>query len=229
MWIIVDNKIPFRAKEKLENYGELIELETSGITYPAISGHPDIFFTQTPDQLIVAPNLPPKYFQLLENQNINFIIGQEPVGKKYPETARYNAVVTNNHFIHNCKITDRVITDISSRQNILNVNQGYARCNLIFLDEQHAITSDQGIKRELENTKVETLFCEPEGITLPGFDHGFIGGCCGVNKKRLFVLGSLKRYPDEEKLSLFTKQLGFEIIELCDTPLFDGGGIFFVD
>jgi hypothetical protein len=58
MMIIVDNKITPVAKRRLSSFGELVELKTDGITYPAISGHPDIFFCQSADNLIVAPNLP---------------------------------------------------------------------------------------------------------------------------------------------------------------------------
>jgi hypothetical protein len=65
MLIIVDHKISQRAKEKLSQYGDLVELRTEGITYPAISGHPDIFFCQSADKLIVAPNLPEEYLAKL--------------------------------------------------------------------------------------------------------------------------------------------------------------------
>jgi hypothetical protein len=76
-------------------YGGLMELETSGITYPAISGHPDIFFCQTPAGLIVAPNLPEEYFSLLDQHKIKYQKGENPLGKAYPQTSPYNAVVTS--------------------------------------------------------------------------------------------------------------------------------------
>ena len=46
MLIIADNRIPLEAKNKLEKYGKLVLLKTSGITENSISGHPDIFFLQ---------------------------------------------------------------------------------------------------------------------------------------------------------------------------------------
>jgi hypothetical protein len=69
MLIIIDHKISVSAKEILSSYGELMELATEGITYPAISGHPDIFFCQVPGKLIVAPNLPEKYFDQLDRSS----------------------------------------------------------------------------------------------------------------------------------------------------------------
>jgi len=68
-----------------------------------------------------------------------------------------------------------------------------------------------------------------EGISLPGFKNGFFGGCCGVFRDKLFVLGSLDKYPDGERVRYFVGGTGFEIIELCNTELFDGGGVLFLD
>ncbi len=110
MLIIIDQKISASAKEILSSYGELMELATKGITYPAISGHPDIFFCQSPDKLIVAPNLPQKYFDQLNDHKINYITGELPVGPEYPASARYNAVATSKYLIHNLRHTDPVIT-----------------------------------------------------------------------------------------------------------------------
>jgi hypothetical protein len=228
MLIIVDQKIPNEAKKKLRGFGDLMELETSGITYPAISGHPDIFFNQVNDKLIVAPNLPPKYFQKLQYHQINFETGQKPVGRKYPETAAYNAVVTPKYLIHQTKITDPSIID-AARQTTIHVNQGYTRCNLIFPDDEHAITTDPGIKKALDQNGIETLYLMPDGIVLPGFDHGFIGGCCGLFNNQLFLLGNLNKYAEGYKLKSFLEFLKIDRVELCDMPLFDGGGIFFIE
>ena len=69
MFIIADNRIPPQAKEKLSEYGEIINFSTKGITYEAISGHPDIFFCQVNNKLIVAPNLPDLYKNTLTSKN----------------------------------------------------------------------------------------------------------------------------------------------------------------
>ena len=86
MLIIIDDKMSPKAKEKLASYGELMELKTEGITYPAISGHPDIFFCHAPGKLIVAPNLPKHYFNRLRDLKIDHITGELPVGAEYPHS-----------------------------------------------------------------------------------------------------------------------------------------------
>ena len=73
MLILLDRKMPETAKEKLATYGEIVEFASKGITYEAISGHPDIFFCPTPAGLIVAPNLPQEYFSFLDQNNITYL------------------------------------------------------------------------------------------------------------------------------------------------------------
>lgn len=231
MLIIIDKKIPAEAKKKLQTFGYLLELETKGISYPAISGHPDIFFAQVDDQLIVAPNLPGKFVEELRNNNIRFIFGDRQVGEKYPETAGYNAVSSKKHLIHNSNLTDPQIRNLCKNKNKtpIQINQGYTRCNLVFLDDEHAITSDEGILRTLRSVGIETLFVPPDGIELPGFPHGFFGGCCGFYNNRLFIIGNLEYFSAGEMVRQFSSKLDVEIVELCDTPLYDGGGVMFVE
>ena len=228
MIIIADKKIPKKAKEKLAHFGQLILLETEGITYNAISGHPDIFICKINDHLIIAPNLPENYKQTLRDLNVSFIEGEEPVGEKYPESAKYNVVVTEKFLMHNFRYTDSAITNREEDLDLIHLNQGYSRCNLLPLKNDHFITSDEGVKRVLQNHNLDVLYVNPENIQLPGFKHGFIGGACGVVDNSLFILGSLKNYKEGEKINDYLQSLNFKIIELFDGPLFDGGSILFL-
>ena len=210
MLIVIDKRIPLQAKLKLKTFGELLELETIGITYDAISGHPDIFFCQTPDNiLIVAPNLPECYFKILSNNNISFIIGEKEVGNKYPSTAHYNMVATDKYLIHNTKYTDRTILDQNKDKTIINTKQAYTRCNLISLGDNS--------------------FVSPLDVELPSFDHGFFGGVCGVYKEKVFINGSFNYHRQGKEIIDFITTLGYSIIELYDGNLYDGGSILFID
>jgi hypothetical protein len=228
MLIIVDKRIPEPAKLNLQKYGHLLEFETRGITYDAISGHPDIFFTQINHRLVVAANLPDHYLETLRKFNVNVEIGQSSVEMAYPGSARFNAIVTDDLLVHNTTITDRKIIETASSGKIVHVNQGYTRCNLIFLSDHHAVTSDKNIQQTLLKTGIETLFFRPQGIELPGFDNGFFGGTCGIWNKKLFLAGNPDYHPDGKDLRSFASIAGVEIVSLCNKPLFDGGGIFFV-
>lgn len=228
MLIIVDKKIPRAAKEKLAGYGDLMEIHTEGITYPAISGHPDVFLCQGPGKLVLAPNLPASFDEKLIRDSISIIKGEFPVGEKYPKSSAYNAVVTEKYLIHNFRNTDFMVTRTFDDQEPVHVDQGYSRCNLLALKEDHFITSDQGIYKVIQRYAKKALYVKPDGILLEGFRHGFFGGCCGVLEDKVFILGSLKHYPDGDKVEAFLHGQGYKIIDLYDGPLFDGGGILFV-
>ena len=225
MPIIIDHRMPAAARDKLSRYGEIVEFRTDGITYPAISGHPDIFMCQAPGKFIMAPNLPGQYLQYFREQNIPFITGEQPVGKEYPYTSPYNAVVTDRFLIHNFRHTDFTITRAFEDLTPVHVDQGYCRCNLLWLRDDYFITSDEGIFKVLKRFTEHLLPVRPAGILLEGFSHGFFGGCCGVWEDKVFLCGRLKLYNDGERVAKFVRDLGYEVIELYDGPLMDVGGI----
>ncbi|MBK7213784.1 MAG: hypothetical protein IPH88_10925 [Bacteroidales bacterium] len=236
MLIIVDKRLPSDVKNKLSSYGEVVEFFTEGITYEAISGHPDIFFCKTDEGLIAAPNAPDQYLDILNKKGVHIIKGEKEVGSKYPETARYNAVVNSDYLICNMGAVDSVVketgrrkADSSEEKILLNVNQGYTRCNLIDLGNNSYITSDKGIFNILVSNGLNVLFLEPAGILLPGFENGFIGGCAGVWGNTLFLAGNLNKYPEGEKIREFLAWQSMEVIELYQGPLIDGGSILFLD
>jgi hypothetical protein len=229
MWIIVDKSIPKPAKEELSAFGSLLELESRNIVYDAISGHPDIFLFQTGNKLIIAPNTPEKFVKKLKDCPIDFSYGNLSLGMKYPDTAKYNAVVTDNFLIHNSKVTDPSVTKSCKERKYIHTNQAYTRCNLIALGENHFITSDKGIESTLSAYPANVLYVAPDGIELQGFSNGFFGGCCGVFDKKLFIIGSLKYFSAKDNVNGFVKNADHTIIELYDGPLVDGGGIFFLN
>jgi len=227
--ILTDEKLPPEAKDSLAKHGDIIEFSTSNITYDAISGHPDIFFCKTNNKLIVAPNLPESYLMLLKEKNFPFVIGSRNVESKYPSSARYNAVVTDNFLIHNLKITDSTILENTKELNQIHINQAYTRCNLLPLKNNSFITSDKGIYKTLNEEKLNIIYVSPDEILLEGFSNGFFGGACGVSKNKVFIIGSLKYLSDGNKVRDFLKNLNYEIIELYDGPLVDGGSLMFLD
>jgi|WetSurMetagenome_2_1015567.scaffolds.fasta_scaffold196365_2 hypothetical protein len=235
MLIIIDKKIPAAAKEKLSAYGSLIELETEGIVYPAISGHPDIFFCKTPELLIVHPDLHEIILQQLNKQEVKYITGNSISSIKHPASSiqhpasvHYNAAVSNKYLIHRLEYTDAVILQHCHTLKKIPVKQGYTRCNLLLLKEDHYITSDAGIHRNLQRSGLEGIFVSPEGVLLPGFPNGFTGGAMGLLNDTVFITGSLDHYKEGEVVRKYLEGLDYRIVELYDGPLFDGGGILFL-
>jgi len=228
MLIIVDKKIPEEARINLQKYGELVLLETKGITEESISGHPDNFFLSSQKELIVATNLPQAYKELLREKKVSFKEGSFNVEEKYPEAAHYNAVVTDNYFIHRADISDPEIIESTKHLQQIHVSQGFTRCSLLPLRENNFITSDKGIYETLVKRGMQVLLVSPVNIILPGHAYGLFGGTCGIYDNTVFFLGSLAHHCDGEKIKIFLKNLGYNIIELYDGPLFDGGSILFI-
>ena len=229
MLIIGDARLPAPVRKKLASFGMFIPFMTRGITYEAVSGHPDLFFCSFQKQLIVAPNLPEQYFVLLNDNGIDFVKGTKPVGKSYPEIARYNVVITDKYLIHNNKYTDNSIRQIFQDREWLPVHQGYTRCNLMALSSELFITSDKGIFKELKKKQLDVHYFSPEGIILEGFEYGFLGGCLGFWGSKIFVSGKFSHYREGNRLMALLKNRQYDIVELYDGPLIDGGSLFFLD
>jgi hypothetical protein len=242
MLIIIDKKIPAGAKENLSATGALLELETEGIVYPAISGHPDIFFCKTPQSLIVSPSLPEKYIKSLRDNQVQFIPGHPassipacPAGRQHPclsgrqaASVYYNASVNDRYLVHRLEFTDPVILQNCHTLKKIPVKQAYTRCNLLLLKDDHYITSDAGIHKNLQRSGLDGIFVSPAGIILPGFPNGFIGGAMGLFDETVFITGSLAHFDEGAAIKKFLEELEYTIVELYEGPLFDGGGILFL-
>lgn len=224
--ILTDNRLPLPAKNSLKIIGNSVFLRTEGIVYKSISGHPDIFLCQGDGALVVAPGLPVEIREALSRKNIRLFEGHHNPGRKYPETALYNAVVTPEYIIHNLKITDPALFDAFPGRKHLHVNQGYTRCNLISLNDDTFITSDKGIEIVLIAEGKEVLYVDPRPVRLRGHKYGFFPGCCGVLNEELLISGSLSFHPDKEQIETFVHASGYLIRELFQGELTDVGGIF---
>lgn len=224
-WCIIDARMPAMAKEILKKEFTLVDFRSKDLVYEAISGHPDAFMHQVGNKLIVSTNLPKKYFNWLKDNDINYRVGRNKLGKKFPETAYYNVASGDGIFIHKEDVTDPTLLEELEGFRFIHTNQAYSRCNTLILDSKNIITSDAG----LHKTIPESFMVNPRGILLPGFINGFFGGCCGIYKKKVYIIGSLKHHSQGDDIRSFIEKAGFEIVELYDGPLFDGGGIFFVE
>ncbi len=229
MLFIINNNIPAEAKTNLNHYGELLEFSTNGLTYPAVSNHPDIFFCKVDDMLFYSPNTPGEYIKILNSKGIRLVKGDIPVGPLYPYSALYNAVITEKYFIHNQKLTDLVLKKAAGKRKVINVKQGYCRCSLLPLLNNCFITSDEGINKKLVSEGLDVLLVNPNGIILPGKEYGLFGGTSGVSNNQIFIVGNLNYYSEGSIVRGYLQNLGYNIIELYNGPLYDCGSILIIE
>jgi len=228
MLILIDKRIPEAAKKTLSEYGELYEVYSENIVYDSISGHPDIFVCNYQEKIILAPNAPDHLKEFLNTKLEEIISGEQNLGDKHPSTTHYNTVITDKHIIGNFRYVDFNINNSFPDHDPIHVNQAYCRCNLLALKNDHYITSDMGIHTILTGQELNVLYVSPKDIVLPGKPHGFFGGSTGLLNNKVFVTGSLDHYSDGKKVKEYLDALAYEVVELYDGPLFDGGGILFL-
>lgn len=225
MLIVADYRLSQQAFGRLCQFGEVVLLQSADV-YDALSGHPDVFLCRLPHGVVAAPNTPVNVLEALARHAVPVVAGSLPARGRYPATARYNAVVANGLLIHNLRHTDEALAHAARQFKFLHVNQGYSACNLISLPDGSFISSDQGIVNCLTRFGIESHYVEPQGITLPGFHHGFLGGCAGWMGNLLVFTGNLSCLAGGDRLADLLRTKNVEWISLSD-ELHDVGGVMF--
>ena len=229
MLAIIDYRAPKSVINSLSNYvNDILLFKSEGITYNSISGHPDIFIYQDKLNLIIAPNSPTTLFDFLNKHKVNFQIGNSNVGNQLKDSVQYNCLSTEKYLIHKSGFTDKKVLETNIEKEFLNIPQAYTRCSLTHLKDKYFITSDKGIQKELTIRGFNVFFFAPDEINIVDHKNGFIGGTNGIKNNKIFFMGSVTKHQDGEKLIKYLEHLKFEIINLGNDFLYDGGGLFFV-
>lgn len=153
---------------------------------------------------------------------------EKPAGKRYPDNILLNCLLIDNKLYgKESAIDDSVKRFCKEHQiEIVNVNQGYARCSTLLVNNKAAVTADKSIQKALETNGVEVLRISEGSIRLKGCNYGFIGGASGRIDNIIFFFGNIKEHPDYEKIKMFCEKYNSKIEILCENmPLTDIGGI----
>jgi hypothetical protein len=213
----------------LENMGIItISIGDNNAVSPNISNHADVtVFHAGQNRLIVSETAAGGCSRLI-GLGFQVLAAKKPEFPKYPEEASLNACLVGNRLFHLTRVTDKNILDQASKNNwtIINVNQGYTKCSVCVLDENHIITADMGIHKAALRNKIDSLLISPGQIELDGYHEGFIGGACGkISKDEIVFTGTLKYHKDGEKIIGHIRSLGIRPIFLSNEPCYDIGSI----
>lgn len=229
MLAIIDARSSRNVINNLKKYvADVYMFQSDGITGNSISGHPDIFIYQDKDHLIVSPNSPVGLFKFLDINNIAYLKGKKDVGNELANSVQYNCVSTPQFFFHKSGYTDSAILDINKHKEFVQLPQAYTRCSLVHLYEESYLTSDRGIEKVLLKRGLSCFYFNPEEIIIRDHDNGFIGGAVGIFGNMIFFNGNVELHVDGQRLKEHLLNLNFEIINLSDEHLYDGGCILFV-
>lgn len=218
--VIIGEKYIEKLRKPLLNLGfECIMLQNNQKIANQVSSHADMSIINLKNGLWVVDRniLPP----------IKAIKSKKALSQKYPENIGLNALIIGNHFFHNLKYTDeRILENLDKNMILHNVKQGYTNCSVLVLRENLCITSDKSIYDELIKTEINTLLIKSGGISLLGYDYGFIGGCgFMIDKNTLCLTGKLEKHESFEQIKKFLYEYNINILYLTNEVIFDIGGI----
>ena len=148
-------------------------------------------------------------------------------GNSYPDDVVLNCFIVKDILVCNKNTADEKIMMFADKclYNAIHVNQGYTKCSSAILGDGSIITADESIHEKTTGI-IDCLKISCGHIELPGYDYGFIGGCCGlIDKNKLFFTGDISAHPDYSKIERFCKKHNTQIVFIRDKPLRDIGGI----
>ncbi len=191
-----------------------------------IGWHPDMQAGILGGQIFVLKGSPLK--ERLESYHLSVRETAEVPGQAYPKDALCNVLSWGHQVAGNPKTADQNILQEAqrSKMNWIPVKQGYTACSTALVDDNSAITADQGVATALIREGMEVLCIEGGYIRLPSYSTGFFGGCCGkLAPDRMIFTGQIDNHPQGEEIRRFLYQRGVSVMELTRGPLLDVGGI----
>ncbi len=227
-YFVVSNLAGNSVKNKLNQYGNVIEVFANKNLSKPVQCHPDMQITPIDETTAVfSPDINERLFYELESSGIKLIEGKTRLSDKYPENIAYNVLKVGKTIYHNTKYTDSVVKEIFNNKNYIyvHVNQGYAGCSSIYV-KNVLLTNDRGIEKAVTANGYKCFCFDGEDITLKGYDRGFIGGCSGYNPQIGFIVsGAVSKLKEGSSLIEIINENEIELIELDKITPEDIGGI----
>ena len=150
---------------------------------------------------------------------------------KYPGNTCLSAVQCGSKLIGRIASLDEKVKEYCRIHGIelINVNQGYAKCSCVPIADNAIITADNGIVNTLRNTDIDVLPIGKGSIQLEGAPYGFLGGASGYDRdtRTVYFCGDIDRHPDADRIRDFCKKYDTKITCLSKDMLTDIGGIIF--
>ena len=230
---ICDSRIPKKALENLKKYcGRIILLPPFDALAKPVSAHPDMLLFPIKETRTILTHK--RYAEILTplliESEYSVLQIPEDAESVYPRDILLNAARVGSKLF--CKASHTSTLLLSTMEELkvepINVNQGYAKCSTLIIDEGAIVTSDSSIADGAEAQGIEVLRVSKEGVALDGYNCGFIGGASGSDSKRIFFCGNIYSHPDGQKRTDFCRKHGKEPISLSEEALYDVGSIFMI-
>lgn len=194
--------------------------------YNEVNGHSDMQIHFVNNKAICAPETF-NYYKSLNLSAVELVCGSKTLKAKYPDDIPYNVCNLGKYLV--CRPLCTAIEILSEyhylKTKILSTRQGYAKCSICVVNDNSAITADEGIYKLLKSKDLNVLKIQEGFIELYNM-KGFIGGASGLIKDNLLAFnGNLKTHPDYENIISFCANVGVSTISLNNGNLTDIGSI----
>ena len=206
---------------------EVIVLPEDGRLGRYVCTHTDLSVFPLGDKLFVYDS---GAGELLDSKGLRtVVVGEVPRGE-YPYDIHLNALAVGEYiFAREPYLSEAIKLEArATGRSVVDVKQGYARCSACPIADNAIITADTSIAVAAERLGIDVLRVSPGVVMLEGFDHGFIGGACGVSDHRVVFAGDIYTHADGARIVEFCQRHGKEVVSLCGGALYDVGSIFFV-
>ncbi len=217
--------------QELKELGvEPILLKQSPYLDDEINAHADILsFYAGNKRLLLASHLKGEYDAVLDGYSIDYV---NSITSPYPNDIKLNATILGELLI--CKYnatTNKILSSVNSNKiKVLNVNQGYTKCNLCILNDYAVITSDSNLTHLLKKSQIDVLEISQGNIYLSDIHFGFIGGASGkLTEDAMYFSGDLSSHPDYNKIIRFLNKYNIKPIFNKNRQLKDFGGFIMID
>lgn len=214
--IYINGSTDKRIIDALSQEGEVVLLSPMNGLPSGLSSHADMLIAASDEKAFCYAGY------LLRG---DFIRVHDIPYEKYPRDVYLNCTFIGDSLIVNPDTVSKAVIEYAETQGfrVIPVKQGYAGCAVCKVSESALITADIGISRAAGGA-FDVLTIEAGGISLSGYDVGFIGGASATVNDKVFFFGDLSRHRDGKRIKAFIESHGKKCISFSDFPLTDFGG-----
>jgi len=194
-----------------------------------VASHPDMLLFSIGDRLTVHrlyyETAKKEIDRILTYTGMELILTDCPRGPVYPLDIGLNALLCGQYLFGRTDALAPEILTLAAEHGItpVPVRQGYAGCSGLVVGEA-ILTADPSISKAASACGIPVIPVQDKEILLPGYDHGFFGGCGGVWKNTVYLCGT----PHPAQLEAICRHpLMYQknFVCLSNEPLQDCGGI----
>ena len=232
---VIGGNVPTAIADRLRDFfHHVILLPADEKIDVPVSHHPDMNFAVVRDTLITDEN----YYLCNAKEAIDRIcflggfklaLSKDRRSADYPHDVGFNALILGNILIGRLDALSGNILALAEECGLkpINVKQGYTACSTLSVPSKNLIfTADRGIASVCERHGADVVrIPDKTGITLSGYNCGFIGGCTGVWEDTVFFYGDPQEHPSLEPMCQVLEKRGIETVPLSADMLTDYGGI----